>query len=200
MKLYHEKYAVKNLHLGYWLHGLPPKCFGGIIVAVKKAKDRLFFNPTKGHLTVPQVIGEIASFVDEDPSGFYSIIIGSDSQSKRINGKSEIDFVTAVIVHRRGRGARYFCKKNRVYKHVVLREKIYSETLMSLELAEELVPKLRSVISPAKYDFEIHIDVGPLGPTRDMIREVVGMVNGNGYRAKTKPQAWGASSVADKYT
>jgi uncharacterized protein len=55
-------------------------------------------------------------------------------------------------------------------------------------------------VSPAKYDLEIHIDVGPLGPTRDMIREVVGMVNGNGYVAKTKPDSWGASSVADKHT
>ncbi|MGD0523344.1 MAG: ribonuclease H-like YkuK family protein, partial [Candidatus Microgenomates bacterium] len=43
-------------------------------------------------------------------------------------------------------------------------------------------------------------DVGPLGPTREMIREVVGMVNGNGFVAKTEPDSWGASKVADKYT
>lgn len=71
---------------------------------------------------------------------------------------------------------------------------------MSLELAESLVPSLRSAVSPAKYDLEIHIDVGALGPTREMIREVVGMVNGNGYKARTKPESWGASSVADKHT
>jgi len=71
---------------------------------------------------------------------------------------------------------------------------------MSLDLAQEIVPKLRAVISPAKYDLEIHIDVGALGPTRDMIREVVGMVNGNGFTARTKPESWGASSVADKHT
>ena len=71
---------------------------------------------------------------------------------------------------------------------------------MSLKLAESLVPQIRKRISPAKYDLEIHIDVGPLGPTREMIREVVGMVTGNGYKAKTKPDSWGASSVADKHT
>jgi hypothetical protein len=72
--------------------------------------------------------------------------------------------------------------------------------MMSLSAAHEIVPRLRDKISPSKYDFEIHIDVGPLGPTRDMINEVAGMVRGNGFKAKTKPDSWGASSVADKHT
>lgn len=159
-----------------------------------------FISPTKGELSTSQMIKEVASFVEKNPSDFYRLVIGTDSQAKRINGKSEIDYVTALIVHRIGKGARYFWKKKRVIKKVVLREKIYTETLMSLEFAEKIVPKLRKVVSPAKYDFEIHIDVGPMGPTREMIKEVVGMVSGNGFKAKTKPESWGASSVADKYT
>ena len=63
-----------------------------------------------------------------------------------------------------------------------------------------IVPEIRKRVSPKKYDLEIHIDVGPLGPTREMIREVVGMVNGSGFTAKTKPESWGATSVADKHT
>lgn len=114
--------------------------------------------------------------------------------------KNEIDFVTAIIAYRRGKGARYFWKKEKVFKKPILRDKIYRETLLSLETAQKIVPEIRKVISPGKYDFEIHIDVGPLGPTREMIREVVGMVNGNGFVAKTKPESWGASSVADKHT
>jgi len=150
---------------------------------------------------VSQVISEIEDFVNEEPRSFYRLVIGSDSQTKAINGKAEINFVTAIVVHRRGRGARYFWKKEKRYVKVpVLRDKIYTETTMSLEIAEEFVPEIRKRISPAKYDLEIHIDVGPLGPTREMIREVVGMVNGNGYVAKTKPESWGASSVADKHT
>jgi len=160
----------------------------------------LFHSPTKGEMNVDKVITEISDFISEDPGKFYRVVIGSDSQSKRVNSHAEIDFVTAVVVHRTGKGARYFWKKQKLIKSPALREKIYSETLMSLETAEEMVPLLRSAISPAKYDFEIHIDVGPLGPTRDMIKEVVGMVQGNGYVAKTKPDSWGASSVADKHT
>ena len=160
----------------------------------------LFHSPTKGEMNVDKVITEISDFISEDPGKFYRVVIGSDSQSKRVNSHAEIDFVTAVVVHRTGKGARYFWKKQKLIKSPALREKIYSETLMSLETAQEIVPLLRSAISPAKYDFEIHIDVGPLGPTRDMIKEVVGMVQGNGYVAKTKPESWGASSVADKHT
>jgi predicted RNase H-related nuclease YkuK (DUF458 family) len=162
--------------------------------------DGHFISPSKGPLSISETVAEIAGFVKDDPAAFYSLVIGTDSQAKRTNGKAEIDFVSAVIVHRKGHGARYFWKKEKKFRAPVLREKIYTETLMSLELAEKIVPLLREAITPAKYDLEIHIDVGSLGPTREMIREVVGMVNGNGYIAKTKPEAWGASSVADKHT
>lgn len=160
----------------------------------------MYNSPTKGSLELPQLIKEIAGFVDEEPAAFYRLVIGTDSQTRKINGKAEIDFVTAIVVHRKGKGGRYFWKKERQEKPYVLREKIYAETLFSLSAAQELVPQLREAISPAKYDLEIHIDVGSLGPTRDMIREVVGMVSGSGYTAKTKPEAWGASTVADKHT
>jgi hypothetical protein len=127
------------------------------------------------------------------------LIIGTDSQTRNTNGNAEVDFVTAIIVYRKGKGARYFWRKSRQKNVPVLRDKIYTETLMSLDVAQRIVPDIRKLVSPAKYDLEIHIDVGPLGPTRDMIREVVGMVNGNGFTAKTKPDSWGASSVADKH-
>lgn len=166
---------------------------------MSKAKNE-FVNPTLGILSVEEMIGEIAAFVHKEPQSFYRLVIGTDSQVKHINGRAEIDFVTAVVVHRRGKGARYFWKKVKKYQSPVLRDKIYTETLISLATAQDLVPSLREAVSPAKYDLEIHIDVGPLGPTREMIKEVVGMVTGNGFTAKTKPDSWGASSVADKHT
>lgn len=161
----------------------------------------LFFSPSKGQMSTSSMIDEVSGFVDEEPSSFYRLVIGTDSQEKRINGKTEVDYVSAIVIHRKGKGARYFWKKIRKSgKKPQLREKIYTETLMSLEIAQSIVPKIRKRITPSKYDLEIHIDVGPLGPTREMIREVVGMVNGNGFTAKTKPESWGASSVADKHT
>jgi predicted RNase H-related nuclease YkuK (DUF458 family) len=162
--------------------------------------DEIFHSPNGRAYSLVSLTKEIKKFVDEEPSSFYSLIIGADSQAKRINGLSEITFVTAVVIYRKKKGARYFWKKEKEVKKLVLRDKIYTETLMSLNLAEKLVPGVRKMISPVKYDLEIHIDVGSLGQTRTMIREVVGMVTGNGYVAKTKPESWGASSVADKHT
>lgn len=164
-----------------------------------KAKNG-FVSPTKGNLTVEGMTHSISDFVREEPNSFYRLVIGTDSQAKKVNGQAEIDFVTAIVVHRQGRGARYFWRKDKRFQSPSLRDKIYTETLISLETAEKLVPSLRAAVTPAKYDLEIHIDVGPLGPTREMIKEVVGMVSGSGYTAKTKPESWAASSVADKHT
>lgn len=180
---------------------------------MKGRENGSFHSPSKGIMSPSTMIKEISGFVDEEPSSFYSLIIGTDSQTRNSNGKPQIDYVTAIIVYRKGRGGRYFWRKE---KHpissrsaglqgagkskLMLREKIYNETLLSLDVAQKIVPEIRKHIPPSKYDLEIHIDVGPLGPTRDMIREVVGMVQGNGYTAKTKPESWGASSVADKHT
>jgi predicted RNase H-related nuclease YkuK (DUF458 family) len=159
-----------------------------------------FFSPTQGPLSMDRLLAEIAVFVQEDPTSFYRLVIGSDSQIKRIGGRKQIDFVTAIVIHRQGSGARYFWQKEKRFEAPVLREKIYTETFKSLRIAHELVPNLREILSSYQYDLEIHIDVGPKGQTREMIKEVVGMVNGNGFVAKTKPDSWGASSVADKHT
>jgi predicted RNase H-related nuclease YkuK (DUF458 family) len=159
-----------------------------------------FWSPTKGFLPLTSVVREISSFVGEDKHGHYRLVIGTDSQTRRINGETEVDFVTAIIIHKLGSGGRYFWRKEKQKKRYVLREKIYAETLRSLGLAEQLVPLLRQEVPAGKYDLEIHIDVGPVGPTREMIKEVVGMVRGNGYTARTKPDSYGASVVADRHT
>jgi len=164
------------------------------------SRSKLEFNsPSKGGVSVSEMTNDISGFVNEEPNSYYRLVIGTDSQIKRINGHSECEYVTAIVIHRRGKGAKYFWRREKA-KPMVLRDRIYDETTRSLQTAHELVPDLRKAVSAVKYDLEIHIDVGPIGPTREMIREVVGMVNGNGYVAKTKPDSWAASSVADKHT
>jgi len=163
-------------------------------------KNGHFYSPSKGRLKTAKMIEEIAGFVKDEPHDFYRLVIGTDSQEKRLGGVRECNYVTAIVIHRKGKGARYFWKKEKAQSPQALRDKIYGETTRSLETAHALVPTIRKTLTPAKYDLEIHIDVGALGKTRDMIREVVGMVNGNGFTAKTKPESWAASSVADKHT
>lgn len=52
----------------------------------------------------------------------------------------------------------------------------------------------------ADLNLEIHLDVGTNGATKSLVKEVVGMVNGSGYPCKIKPDAFGAATVADRYT
>ncbi|MBI2622387.1 ribonuclease H-like YkuK family protein [Candidatus Microgenomates bacterium] len=160
-----------------------------------------FQNPTLGELTFPQVITEIKNYLENEPELSYSLVIGTDSQERK-NGKLEIDFVTAIVVRRVGFGGRYFWFKQTLNSIKSLRDKIYTETMLSLNLATEFVPKLKFALNghSLTYDLEIHVDVGEKGDTREMIREVVGMVNGNGFKVKTKPESYGASSIADKHT
>jgi len=47
------------------------------------------------------------------------------------------------------------------------------------------------------HDLEIHTDIGQVGETKEMIKEIVGMVKGNGFEVKIKPESFGATSVAD---
>jgi len=164
-----------------------------------KRKD-VFINPTQGRLTLNEMVDELARFMDEGPDYFYRLIVGTDSKSGKLSGGKTLPFISAVVIHRKGKGGRYFWQKKVVEKVGSLRDKIYTETLLSIQLAERLVPQLTKKLNGQRYRLEIHIDVGDVGPTREMIKEVVGMVNGNGFTARTKPESYGASCVADKHT
>ncbi len=170
---------------------------------VNEAQVEFLNSLTHGTIRVEKSITLIKNFLEEKPTDEYSLVIGTDSHEKTNDGDSKtISLVTAVLVHRKGFGGKYFWARKELSNIHNLREKIYAETLESLNFALFFVPQLRKVLngnSPL-YNLEIHIDVGEHGDTRDMIKEVVGMVAGNGFVAKTKPQAYGATYVADKHT
>ncbi|MFZ5642772.1 MAG: ribonuclease H-like YkuK family protein [Bacillota bacterium] len=153
-----------------------------------------FTSPSKGKLTFDEMMADIAGYITGLPTSSYKVIIGSDSQVRQ-----ETCFITAVVVHRLGKGARYYYRKKVQRKIKSLRQKIFYETALSLEIGS----KIANFLAESGLDdleVEIHIDVGKQGETRDLIREVVGMVTGSGFQAKIKPDAYAASSVADKHT
>jgi len=164
------------------------------------SETEIFTSPTLGKLPLEKVIEEIVRYLYEEPQSRYRLVIGTDSQDRQASAKKFTNFVTAIVVHRIGRGGRYFWKNGSQEQIRSLRQKIYMETIRSLEVAEAVVPTLSAKLDGSNnWELEIHIDVGQSGDTRDMIKEVVGMVIGNGYTAKTKPESYGASSVADRH-
>lgn len=153
-----------------------------------------FCSPTKGRLSFEETFADIMQYVHQDPEARYRLIIGSDSQFGE-----ETCFVTAIIIHREGKGARYYWSRDHVRMARSLRQRIFYETSRSLGVASRLAEELAKN-GHGDLDVEIHLDVGENGPSKELIREVVGMVTGSGFEAHIKPDSYGASTVADKYT
>lgn len=159
-----------------------------------------FVSPRFGNITKEDLIAHLVDFVLEDKSADYRLVIGTDSHIYKNNDGGQCDYVSAIVIHRIGVGARYYWSKETIKRVPQLREKIYTETTKSLNLAMEIIPTIREKLDGVSCEMEIHVDIGPNGPTRELIREIVGMVVGSGFRVKTKPESWAASSVADKHT
>ena len=168
-----------------------------------------FNSPTNGTISFSEMIYNLADYMEEAPREKYRLIIGSDSKTNGRTGKKDVEFITAVVIHMQGRGGRYFWQRNIIDNIHSLRQKIYEETNLSLAAAQNVLNGLNKYlessekISPEnsfKYELEIHVDIGQEGPTREMIKEIVGMVNGFGFSARVKPESYAASKVADKHT
>lgn len=134
--------------------------------------------------------------MSKDKIGEYNIIVGSDSEKAE---KDFYDFVSAIIIHHVGYGGIYFWRREVVKKKMSLKERIYQEAIMSLIASENLFSFVKKN-GICKYDIQIHVDIGHKGETRVLINEVVGMIRGNGYDVKIKPDSFGASKVADRHT
>lgn len=155
-----------------------------------------FNSPTFGSLSLTEVRAKVLQFMEADSEAKYQLVIGTDSQPK--NG-TETDFVTALVVHRQGRGGIYFWQRKVEKQTYVLRQRIYQEASLSLDLAEEFLQVTRQD-GISRFDVEIHVDIGKYGKTREMINEVIGMVRGSGFVVQIKPESYAASKVADRYT
>lgn len=156
-----------------------------------------FYSPSKGLMSFDQVVDDLVAVMEEEPQHSYEVLVGTDSHSAP--GEAEMEFVSAVIIRRVGKGGRYFWKRTRERHIHTLRQKIYREATLSFELARALMEALEDK-TMLDYNLEIHVDVGEHGRTRELIDGVVGMIVGSGFPVKTKPDSYAASSVADKHT
>lgn len=155
-----------------------------------------YYSPTYGKVSLEKLKEIISSYMAYDKTARYEIIVGTDSQKIKNN---TYDFVSALIIHRIGSGGIYFWNRIIQDKKISLKERIYQEATMSLVTSENFVEFFKTN-GISKYNIQIHVDIGHNGETRNLINEVVGMIRGSGYEVKIKPDSYGASKVADKYT
>lgn len=162
-----------------------------------------FFNPTKGKLKIEEVISELLKYISGKPEKFYDIIVGCDSSSGE-----EPHFPLAVVALRVGEGGRFFLKKisYKDRKFYSYKTRILEEVFLSCQLALYLREKFEQKVAESgkeniRYQFRyIHADVGTNGKTKDMIKEVTGLIKGNGFEPKIKPESFAASTVADRFS
>ena len=142
------------------------------------------------------------NWMREKPHKFYDVVVGCDSSSNE-----EPHFPVAVVILRKGEGGRFFLRrvKYKNKKFYNWHQRILEEVLLSCDLAlflkEALAKELINYSNLTNYQFRyIHADVGEQGQTRDMVKEIVGLIKSNGFEPKIKPESFAASVVADRYT
>ncbi len=162
----------------------------------------LFYNPARGYIKFNQVINEVFDYMKKDKSKQYEVVLGCDSSS----GEKPV-FPIVLIVLRKGEGGRFFITKVKYgekesQRFKSLHERILREVYLSCELGLKFKEVLeKSAENLMKFNFQyIHADVGKNGKTKDMVKEVVGLIKSNGFEAKIKPESFAASVVADRFT
>jgi len=155
-----------------------------------------YFHSSVGiKFTPEQIVNELIQYMQADDKSKYKIIIGTDSKD---NGGGRADFVTAIVIHRVGRGGRYFWRRLLQDNLHTLRDRIWQEVITSLDIAKEFLTLMKNYQMP-DFDFEVHIDVGTNGQTHDLIQELVGFVRANNLEPKIKPESYAATKVADRH-
>ncbi|MDO8470574.1 MAG: ribonuclease H-like YkuK family protein [bacterium] len=162
-----------------------------------------FYNPTKGNLSFEESLEEMMGYIKEKPHASYEVIVGCDSSSSQ-----EPTFPLVIVILRKREGGRFFLQRINYAenkKFYNLHDRILEEVLLSCQLAvvlrERFKERMESAMPEVEYELEyIHADVGLHGPTKDMIKEVTGLIRGNGFEPKIKPESFAASNVADRFS
>ena len=156
-----------------------------------------FLSPSLGSMSFEELVEQVGVFISKEDNSHFRIIVGTDSE---LISKGAAHFVSAVVVHHVGHGGVYFWGQVTRDGIKDLRQRMYEEATYSLALAQRLIDEFKKQDLPLEKFLEIHVDVGMGGDTKVMIAEIVGMIRGSGFLCKTKPESFGASSVADRHT
>ncbi|MEC5423328.1 ribonuclease H-like YkuK family protein [Virgibacillus sp. C22-A2] len=167
-----------------------------------------FQNLQEKHMTFNQVFEHIVRFMRSRPTGNYRLIVGTDSQ---VHSQMTI-FITGIVIRNKGKGVWACIRKVIIPRRMLhLYERIsyemsFSEEIVSLFTAERK-EQLINIILPyiyqgASFKMEGHIDIGAgsKNKTRAFVEEMVNRMKVIGVEPKIKPNAFVASSYANRYT
>tara|TARA_Y100000114_G_C11755530_1_gene326649 strand:+ start:330 stop:815 length:486 start_codon:yes stop_codon:yes gene_type:complete len=125
------------------------------------------------------------------------VFIGTDS----FVSNKKICFATAVCLHNKDNGGRYFFFRDHIPKksHLHLISRITEEARRSIEVGTLLMNEYKFDASL----IELHLDISPIScgnATSKFSDMLKGYVQGYGFNYRIKPDAWASQSIADKHS
>ena len=153
--------------------------------------DTKFITGSGKHIYFHEIPQRISDYLSDGYE--YNINIGTDSQTNSL-----VKFVTAIGVHKIGKGGIFFYRQLTTDKIHTLRDRIYAETTMSINCATELLEMFLS--KDELIDITIHCDIGTKGKTKELIKGIVGYVANSGFDCLIKPESPLASCIADRFS
>lgn len=148
---------------------------------------------TYGEVSMNEMIEIINNYIKDDENSDYTVSVGTDSQNHELT-----KMVVVIAIHRHGKGGIFFYDIKYEPKITNIKQKIYYETSLSLDIASKIAECFAD--NNIQENIEVHVDIGnsKFGKTKDLITEIVGWVEGAGYNCKIKPESYAASWIANK--
>lgn len=163
----------------------------------------MWHSATYGKLNLKDIPEKLLEFYERNSlyGESMELTVGTDSQ----NHSDGTKIVTVISIICRGHGGIFFYTTEHREFIEVVKQKLETETYISLETAKALLDYLDEEKYKVIVDncpISIHIDAGnaPHGKTKDLIQSLTGWVRAMGYGCEVKPDSYAASSVADKFS
>ncbi|GAA2707829.1 ribonuclease H-like YkuK family protein [Cytobacillus oceanisediminis] len=167
-----------------------------------------FQNLQERHLTFDQVFNRILLFMKRNPDGNFRLMIGTDSQ---VHCNRTV-FITGIVIQNERKGAWACIRKTIIPRKMLhLHERISYETSLTEEVVslftDERKDRMFDIVLPfiykgGSFSMEGHMDIGSgkRNKTREFVKEMVSRIESIGLEPKIKPEAFVASSYANRYT
>lgn len=174
----------------------------------KRESENLFQNLQESLMTFDDVFERILKFMYRNPNGNYRLMVGTDSQV-------HVDrtlFITGIVIQNEGKGAWACIKKTVIPRKMLhLHERISYETSLTEDVVYQFTDahknRMIDVVLPhiykgATFTMEGHLDIGAgkRNKTREFVKEMVARLESIGVEPKIKPEAFVASSYANRFT
>lgn len=168
----------------------------------------LFQNLQENEMSFEQVFERIVKFIKLNPCGNYRLMVGTDSQVH----KTKTVFITGIVIQNEGKGVWACIRKVTIPRKMTqLHERISFELSLTEEIVsmfnEDRKERLIDLILPylyqgATFTMEGHIDIGAgnRNKTSAFVKEMVTRIESMGIEPKIKPNAFVASSYANRFT